>query len=666
MNLSSIIVTTLATKIVVDSYITISFIVIYSGKECSKQINQLRNQCANPMRIHFYCSIIIACTAIYVLYGYYTTERGITVLDIESFSQNRHPLTRKSFIPWPFWDNHSFLHDNGWDEELARLSVEYDSRVVPALWLAFFMSDFGADVSLPFSWATYLGLPSKLDNWNDLVALNYRNLKPVHVPEGFPNLNISGPLDKPFPEASRRSIGASYLIYTAPYPRTVTFLGVGPLQGEERLPLIFPILDLERGSQRRDIQLLVQMYWAQYAESTIDLQLMADTLRQRWESMADCTKRNHPYVFSANVSTQTDTSAFEVAGPILDNGFKYFHEALLETGPHGFHFDWRFFQRERYSQYEHQEIMHRLSKAWLRYSRQMGIVSWLAHGSLLGWSWNGLNMPWDDDLDVQVSFQSLVSLARYNQTLVVDLTDDTTFSGGHLYFLDVNPHFTNRSHGDGENAIDARFIDVDSGMYVDITALSIGQDFNAAEKTDAFHQIVDSEYLHTMASVGEIQASEFEKYQEDLREKETALWYNKLLMNCKDNHYYNIEELIPLQGTYFEGERAFVPHEWKKILNREFKHGLRDQEYGEWTFRPYLGIWVPRKICKGDYHGKRCKHAETIAELKLTQPMRHRKGKFDKAYRNQSRADPWLMRRNKRLWKLELDKTELSSGTGSY
>ena len=37
---------------------------------------------------------------------------------------------------------------------------------------------------------------------------------------------------------------------------------------------------------------------------------------------------------------------------------------------------------------------------------------WIAHGTLLGWHWNQKHLPWDTDIDVQVSGPILMALAR--------------------------------------------------------------------------------------------------------------------------------------------------------------------------------------------------------------------------------------------------------------
>ena len=105
------------------------------------------------------------------------------------------------------------------------------------------------------------------------------------------------------------------------------------------------------------------------------------------------------------------------------------------------------------------------------YFSQIGswnIETWIAHGTLLGWYWNQKLLPWDTDVDVQMSMESLRSIAdRFNGST-------HTFSYGgrrRSYTLDVNPAYTTASILDTANRIDARWIDVQEGNFIDITAV---------------------------------------------------------------------------------------------------------------------------------------------------------------------------------------------------
>lgn len=78
-------------------------------------------------------------------------------------------------------------------------------------------------------------------------------------------------------------------------------------------------------------------------------------------------------------------------------------------------------------------------------------------------------MPFDLDADVQVAEADMYYLAAYyNMTTHY-------FKAGHekkgrYYLLEVNPHFKHRDFDDKLNKIDARWIDMATGLYIDITA----------------------------------------------------------------------------------------------------------------------------------------------------------------------------------------------------
>lgn len=242
---------------------------------------------------------------------------------------------------------------------------------------------------------------------------------------------------------------------------------------------------------------------------------------------------------------------------------KYFREAggSLELG----HYDARYFRGEvPYG--EHGPALRRLIRSWLATARALGVgeQAWLAHGTLLGWWWSGRVMPWDYDLDVQMPTATLAYLGRhFNRTLhdyafavdgegdglplspsvallqkeQGDATSDGSGSGRFVnktYLLDVNPYHGALGRGSGHNVIDARWIDVSSGLFVDITGLA---EREAAERP--------------------------------------GVW------SCKNAHRYRTAELYPLRRTEFEGVPATVPFAFDKILADEY--GAKSLTATEWA-----------------------------------------------------------------------------------
>lgn len=202
---------------------------------------------------------------------------------------------------------------------------------------------------------------------------------------------------------------------------------------------------------------------------------------------------------------------------------KYFHEpgGNDELG----HYDERYFQ-ELVDYDDHLVNLRLLVRSYLTVFRALGIDTWLAHGTLLGWWWNGQIMPWDYDLDTQVTASSLQYLGdHYNRTMHEYRYVDEASSEERtkVYLLDVNPNHSDRSRGNGMNVIDARWIDTSTGMFIDITGL--------AERDPS---------------------------------RAPGIWA------CKNNHRYKTTSLYPMRETEFEGVPALVPYEFDALLVEEY------------------------------------------------------------------------------------------------
>ncbi|KAK5200854.1 mannosyltransferase, partial [Exophiala xenobiotica] len=97
--------------------------------------------------------------------------------------------------------------------------------------------------------------------------------------------------------------------------------------------------------------------------------------------------------------------------------------------------------------------------------------TWLAHGPLLGCHWNQKFLAWDNDIDVQMSIETLAGLAPNNMSeyrYPVASADKLR-----VYPLDINPHSNLVSTQDVANKIDRRWIDTSNGKYIDITTVHV-------------------------------------------------------------------------------------------------------------------------------------------------------------------------------------------------
>ncbi|KAI9348169.1 LicD family-domain-containing protein [Obelidium mucronatum] len=150
--------------------------------------------------------------------------------------------------------------------------------------------------------------------------------------------------------------------------------------------------------------------------------------------------------------------------------------------------------------------------AWSEFAERERIVWWISHGELLGWFWNAKLLPWDTDLDIQVSTAQLLRLIEFNQTLIRD-----------RFLIDINPNLICRTFQEN-NVIDARVVDTESGYMIDITGLSM---------------VLESKNL-------------------------TSLY-------CKSPHSYQYDDLMPLRETTLEGIHVWRPNRALKVLIEEYR-----------------------------------------------------------------------------------------------
>ena len=188
---------------------------------------------------------------------------------------------------------------------------------------------------------------------------------------------------------------------------------------------------------------------------------------------------------------------------------KYWHESVFHP-----HYDGRFTDHVLLYNYQRTNLT-ALMQSYLFAMSDLGAKTWISHGTLLGWWWNREIMPWDTDIDVQMTARSVGFLARYYNLTVHAF-------GPKKYMLEINPGFTNTSYTDRLNVIDARWIDIQTGLFIDITAVRTKP-----------------------GSRGKV-------------------------MSSKDRHEEDTQDLFPLRDTIFEGVPAKVPYNYLKLLTDEY------------------------------------------------------------------------------------------------
>jgi len=147
-----------------------------------------------------------------------------------------------------------------------------------------------------------------------------------------------------------------------------------------------------------------------------------------------------------------------------DPGVKYFHESIFHP-----HYDGRFGSHE-IGKVERLPHLTALMQTFLATMSDIGAETWIMHGTLLGWWWNQKILPWDSDIDVQVSETTVAFLAKYYNMTEYHYKLPGV-KGGRNFLLEINPRYTVGGVEDTLNVIDARWIDTDTGLFIDITTV---------------------------------------------------------------------------------------------------------------------------------------------------------------------------------------------------
>ncbi|CAN6656331.1 hypothetical protein TRVA0_029S00188 [Trichomonascus vanleenenianus] len=394
----------------------------------------------------------------------------------------------------------------------------------------------------------------KWDDWLDTVEMRKMHevsqASKADWPDAWEGRNPFEDLQ--YPPVSERSEeelainGRIFLISEAPQPRKVILLGEEP-----RVVYINGMHGNIDKANRSDASLKIDSL-DDLAADTLFPELTASNIADK--VTVDMPMEMFLFNMTEKVETKIDPTwdlekqkHFEMikwASKYYKTSQKYFYEVPIKGHRwDGMHYDWRFFNKRR-SERDHEAFRHHLLRTWSDFTNTYNILSWVSQGSLLGWKWNGMSLPWDNDHDIQMPVAELDRFARlFNQTLIVQDPNE----GNGRYFVDVGPWYIERERGNGNNAIDARVIDTRSGVYIDITAIAATGD--GAKK-------------------GEV--------------------------HCKFNNRYKLKELSPLRRTLFEGAQVYIPSEPELLLLK--KYGKFKPARG-WRYDNDLRLWVRRKDC---------------------------------------------------------------------
>ncbi|KAJ3318301.1 hypothetical protein HDV06_000585 [Boothiomyces sp. JEL0866] len=174
--------------------------------------------------------------------------------------------------------------------------------------------------------------------------------------------------------------------------------------------------------------------------------------KTKWEKKIP---KNYPFQIPMGTQLTPSENSFKSPKDIIRNeDKKFFYE-----DEHYHHLDQRYSIGNK-SEEAKFENMHRVFKEWALFADSIQMPYWIMHGTLLGWYWGGKTMPFDDDIDIQVLSNNLYDLEVYHGKTI-----------SRHFILEVNPNHIVRRKQE-RNVIDARFIDTQTGHFIDITGVS--------------------------------------------------------------------------------------------------------------------------------------------------------------------------------------------------
>jgi len=219
---------------------------------------------------------------------------------------------------------------------------------------------------------------------------------------------------------------------------------------------------------------------------------------------------------------------------------------------------------------ERRAVLQHLVRVWFQFAEINGFTSWINYGNLMGWAFNGVNLPWDTDIDIQMPILHLDRMAReFNNSFFIE---NPRFGNG-KYLLEIAPTYTR--HGNGRNFIDGRFIDVNSGLYIDLSALSHTE-----------------EYPHT----------KIPKIYNSLK---------TMTVHCKNWNWHSLRELLPIRHTYFDGGSVYIPHNVTRLMLLKYgSDSLTNFNFERHNFQQDISLWVPDDVCRAAPDGERFENGD--------------------------------------------------------
>lgn len=289
----------------------------------------------------------------------------------------------------------------------------------------------------------------------------------------------------------------------------------------------------------------------------------------------------------ARFDLESPVSLLETQYKNLKRAGMYFTDAYVDYDQGMRDIDWRFFRngdlfKQPYG-FLHMARTSALIRAWLHFANTYGVKTWLIENTAVGWKFNGLHLPMENNLRFQISLASLMDLVDqgFNHTIIFDYTDNATPHQG-AFFLDISPYIRLRDRNNKENLIDIRVIDVATGQYLEIIGVATFQ----------YEKLYNFKANLLLQSLGDDDIPKLQSKIDRYAEHKIGLLYTKDLDIFKFEE--QVSKLLPVK---FENSLAYVPVGYDSLLTEKYFDAMRVNRL-DWRFREFLNIWVPFEWCK--------------------------------------------------------------------
>ncbi|KAG7838129.1 hypothetical protein KL943_000205 [Ogataea angusta] len=380
--------------------------------------------------------------------------------------------------------------------------------------------------------------------------------------------------------------GKTYLVEVAPLPRKLIFLA-----GD----LAFVVKVAEKKDVVRS-GLLESYIKSQMARYNYTYQQVISSPISVFDSLGEIGQLLGRDFVDATAQgldkTEVSIDAFEfpankkktkLAGAAFHHQELHYHDILLRKKDGAVSrekYDWRFFSNLIVDETDKRSTWHQLIRGWLHFSSNLGITTWLSQEALLGWHRNGLLSPWEESVHFEIPARDMVRLAEsLNGSLVIQDPKD----GTGVFYIDVNPYYMERARNNNGNAspesIDLKFIDIRTGLYLEVTGL-----------------MISSDGLPIPANAMEMFVNEGDVL-EDLKADRTVDGSKRKIINSGTGFFYHIDQISPLRRTLFEGRLANVPNRFISILDMLYKDIINTKEFFGHKYVDHLRLWVDSDQC---------------------------------------------------------------------